>query len=193
MITPEKVPFLTPIESKEKYVSLLQYPAYYLWFGGDVARHIERIDAADGVRVAKKVHRDSSCVSSALKVASYVLSVGILPLLALVTLAVARHVYPFNYWTAVVPPAAGSEAIALSAVFSSPVSNTPSLSSFSMSSSSPIDRHERIFEREEKKDEKAVPDDTSGERDHPPISPKAVFSSPKPSANPPAIGRIAGA
>jgi hypothetical protein len=90
----ENVPFLTPIESNE--LSFLKIPAYYLWFGGEVAEHIP-VPAHDGTRIANKVFKQTSCISTALKIATYILSLGIFPLLALLTLAISRCVYSFNY------------------------------------------------------------------------------------------------
>jgi hypothetical protein len=93
----ETVPFFTPIESnKRPLFPLLKVPAYYFWFGGKVAEHIEG-EQIDGKNLANRIEKNTNPIATTLKIVSYIVSLGIFPLVALLSLAILRSIYSFHY------------------------------------------------------------------------------------------------
>ena len=90
------IPIFTPIESTE--YSCLQHLTFYLSpFGGRTAVHVPRLNREDGSKFAARSEYQPKWYVTALVLASYILSLGIMPLLAMIATFAIRYSHTF-YW-----------------------------------------------------------------------------------------------
>ncbi len=92
-----KVPLLTPVEFDKS--PWIKYPAFYLQLrSGDRAIVNKSPIRSNGSHEARKNLNHVSGLSTTVKIISYILSVGIFPLLALLVLLIARGCGPRFHW-----------------------------------------------------------------------------------------------
>lgn len=94
-ISDRKVPFFTPVDYAKK--PLMGIVDRYFWFGGKVAKVITPLQIESGSYAAKKVDGKTNMLETTLKVVSMILSLGVLPLLALVLKTILRSSHSYHF------------------------------------------------------------------------------------------------
>ena len=96
LVSDRKIPFFTPVVS-EAY-PLMKVVDSYFWFGGRVAEVVLPEQIVDGSTVVKPVNEaKTSMMATVFKIASMILSLGILPLLAIAVKMIKRCSHSFHW------------------------------------------------------------------------------------------------